>query len=325
MAEKELGKNIAHYRKEKGLSQEKVAEYMEVSRQAVTKWESGLSRPSTDNLIRLSELLGVSVQMLLGNDEQPEKAERPAINVSKAPFIFIAISVLTIIIYIVVGIRVSSISAGTLICLFVMAVPVQLFLHLYFANAVKNNSFTGIAGYNAKLEYDMYELKTLLVDIDLRLSMVTTVYIVIMCAVSLANIGIEWLGAVLLFTYIIEFVATIIISNYNALDRIYVNAVDKRRARLGLPLAVIYCLIIVIASIVLVILFRIRGIENNTMPALKLCAWLLAAVGAATVGLIAESGHINKLGEEEKYRPERISLVCLGIVVVAVAGMVLIA
>jgi len=322
VADKNLGKNIACYRKEKGLSQEKVAEYMEVSRQAVTKWESGLSRPSTDNLIRLSELLGVSVQTLLGNDEQPEKVESSNVKIGKAPFVFIAISFLAIIIYIVAGIWGSVLSAGTLICVFIMAVPVQLFLHIYFANAVKNNSFTGIAGYNAKLEYNINELKKLLVDMDLRLSMVTTVYIVIMCVISLVDIGIDWLGAVLLFSYIIEFIATIIISNYSAIDRIYVKNIDKRRARLGLPLAVIYCMVIVIAAAVMIVLFEVRGIENNTAPAIKLCAWLIVAVGAATVGLMVESGRINKLDEEEKYRTRWVSLVCLGIAVVAVVGMV---
>ena len=48
----QLGENIAIFRKEKGLSQEKVAEYMSVSRQAVTKWENNISRPSSDNLIK---------------------------------------------------------------------------------------------------------------------------------------------------------------------------------------------------------------------------------------------------------------------------------
>ncbi len=324
MTESNMGKNIAYYRKERGLSQEKAAEYMEVSRQAVTKWESGISRPSTDNLIKLSELLGVSVQTLLGSDEQPEKAERPDIRLSKAPLIFVAISFLAITMYIAAGILNSKLNAGTVVCVFVMAVPVQLFLHLYFANAVKNNSFTGIAGFNAKLEYDMYELKKLLVDIDLRLSMMTTVYIVIMCVISLADIGIDWVSAVLLFSFIIEFVATIIISNYSAIDRIYVNAVDKRRARLGLPLAVIYCMMIVIAVAVMIILFEVRGIENNTTPALKMCACLFAAVGAATVGLITESGHINKLGKEERYRSGRVSVVCLGIAIVSLAGMMIV-
>lgn len=65
----QLGENIAIFRKEKGLSQEKVAEYMSVSRQAVTKWENNISRPSSDNLIKLAELFDVSVDALLGNNE----------------------------------------------------------------------------------------------------------------------------------------------------------------------------------------------------------------------------------------------------------------
>lgn len=324
MTEKALGKNIAGYRKGKGLSQEKVAEYMGVSRQAVTKWESGLSRPSTDNLIKLAGLLEVNVETLLGNDVEAEATAKPEVTVGKAPFVFIIISFLTIIIYVAAGIWNNALNAGTLICVFILAVPMQLFLHLYFANALKNNSFTGMAGFNEKTEYDMYELKKLLMDIDLRLGMVTTVYIVIMCVVSLADIGIEWLGAVLLFSYVIEFVATIIISNYSAIDRIYLNDIDKRRARLGLPLAVIYCVVVALAAVILIVLCEIRGIENNTTPALKLCAWLLVSIGAATVGLIVESGRINKPDGAEKYRPGRVSLVCLGIAVVALVGMVFI-
>lgn len=51
MNENLLGKNITRYRKELGMSQEKVAEYIGVSRQAVTKWESNISMPSSENLI----------------------------------------------------------------------------------------------------------------------------------------------------------------------------------------------------------------------------------------------------------------------------------
>ena len=42
MSEKMIGERIAYYRKKAGMSQEKVAEYMEVSRQAVTKWEGDI-------------------------------------------------------------------------------------------------------------------------------------------------------------------------------------------------------------------------------------------------------------------------------------------
>jgi len=59
-----IGSRIAELRKNKNLSQEYVAEQLEVSRQAVSKWEQDLSSPDTKNLIALAELLGVSVEYL---------------------------------------------------------------------------------------------------------------------------------------------------------------------------------------------------------------------------------------------------------------------
>lgn len=63
-----LGERIKEQRKRCGLSQEKVAELVGVSRQAVTKWESGQSAPSTENLFRLAEIFGTTVDLLLDAD-----------------------------------------------------------------------------------------------------------------------------------------------------------------------------------------------------------------------------------------------------------------
>ena len=54
-----LGERIKEQRKSSGLSQEKVAEFVGVSRQAVTKWETGQSAPSTENLFKLAEIFGI--------------------------------------------------------------------------------------------------------------------------------------------------------------------------------------------------------------------------------------------------------------------------
>ena len=97
----QLGENIAIFRKEKGLSQEKVAEYMSVSRQAVTKWENNISRPSSDNLIKLAELFDVSVDALLGNNESDNAKIFTNITMSKAPWVFVFFSVICVITYIV--------------------------------------------------------------------------------------------------------------------------------------------------------------------------------------------------------------------------------
>ena len=94
MSENGLAKNIVYYRRKKGLSQEKVSEYMGVSRQAVTKWENDISRPSSDNLIKLAQLFGVSVDTLLNNEngEEENSAVPTKKSMGRMPWIFTGMS-----------------------------------------------------------------------------------------------------------------------------------------------------------------------------------------------------------------------------------------
>lgn len=64
-----LGENIKEYRIKCKMTQEFVAERLGVSRQAVSKWESGISDPSTSNLFALSKLFGITPEELLKNVE----------------------------------------------------------------------------------------------------------------------------------------------------------------------------------------------------------------------------------------------------------------
>ena len=60
-----LGERIAQLRRQAGLSQEQLGDLLGVSRQAVSKWESGASDPSTANLIAIAKLYGVSAEEIL--------------------------------------------------------------------------------------------------------------------------------------------------------------------------------------------------------------------------------------------------------------------
>ncbi|MCX4312365.1 MAG: helix-turn-helix transcriptional regulator [Clostridia bacterium] len=62
-----LGEKIAKARKENNITQEQLADLLGVSRQAVGKWESDVSYPEIDKLIRMSKLFGVSLDYLLIN------------------------------------------------------------------------------------------------------------------------------------------------------------------------------------------------------------------------------------------------------------------
>lgn len=70
-----LSDNIKAKRKAKGLSQEELSVKLNVVRQTVSKWETGLSVPDADMLIALSEALDTPVAVLLGESLAPEKAE----------------------------------------------------------------------------------------------------------------------------------------------------------------------------------------------------------------------------------------------------------
>lgn len=67
-----LHENLKLLRKEKGLSQEELAEQLHVVRQTVSKWEQGLSVPDAAMLIRLAEALDSSVSELLGETIVPQ-------------------------------------------------------------------------------------------------------------------------------------------------------------------------------------------------------------------------------------------------------------
>lgn len=73
-----LDKKLTRLRKKAGLSQAEVSEELDVSRQAVTKWETGQSRPSTENLQSLSKLYNVPIEYLLDDskDKPPSVEDR---------------------------------------------------------------------------------------------------------------------------------------------------------------------------------------------------------------------------------------------------------
>ncbi|NLK94192.1 MAG: helix-turn-helix transcriptional regulator [Clostridiales bacterium] len=64
-----FNEKIQELRREKGLSQEKIADIMGVSRQSVAKWEAGNNYPEVDKLIELSNIFGVSIDKLLKDIE----------------------------------------------------------------------------------------------------------------------------------------------------------------------------------------------------------------------------------------------------------------
>ena len=69
----QVGKQIQHYRKEKNLSQDDLAEIIFVSRQSISNWERGATYPDIQNLLLLSKVFEVSLDKLVKGDLETMK------------------------------------------------------------------------------------------------------------------------------------------------------------------------------------------------------------------------------------------------------------
>lgn len=72
-----LGERLKEQRKKHGMSQEKLAELVGVSRQAITKWEANQSMPSTEHLFKLANIFQTTVDMILGEEIPPAEQPQP--------------------------------------------------------------------------------------------------------------------------------------------------------------------------------------------------------------------------------------------------------
>ena len=70
-----IGNRIRELRKNAGLTQEKLAGYLNVSYQTVSKWETGVNTPDLSYLVPLSKILHTTTDELLGNTPSPKEAD----------------------------------------------------------------------------------------------------------------------------------------------------------------------------------------------------------------------------------------------------------
>ena len=118
-----INEKIYSLRKEKGLSQEELASELNVSRQTVSKWETGESSPDFDKIVPLCELFGISTEELLRGKkvEGLEVVEGP--NKKKALLVCVSIVLyFAAISFIVLGDEFLNLNDGLLVSIFLMLI-----------------------------------------------------------------------------------------------------------------------------------------------------------------------------------------------------------
>ena len=92
----ELGNHIKHYRNEKCLSQEELAERVYVTRQTISNWENNKNYPDINSIVLLSEIFEISIDNLIKGDLEQMKKEINSEEVKKLNFYSWMVAILMI-------------------------------------------------------------------------------------------------------------------------------------------------------------------------------------------------------------------------------------
>ncbi len=307
-----LGEKISCLRKKAGYSQEKLAELMEVSRQAVTKWESGKANPDTENLIRLAEIFGVSLDELCKN-VNPKK-------INYAPgHILVLLSLLILTAYCVIGGISKNFDGNVLVVLIILAIPMHCFTHLIFWGMAKSGEFSFLAGYDSSVKYDTEEMKRYVIALDFMLGFETVSYLFLMTATSLIVPETEIYG-ILLIMYIISFIAGIFFVGFKFGDKIYSDPADAKKARRGLPASLILVGMMLVAIFGFMLFFELKGYENNDVSVFPMLGMMFVSIGFSLGGYLAESARLKK---EEDPKPffGKPFIICNAVALAAIFAM----
>lgn len=135
-----IGERLFKLRKEKNISQEELANALDVSRQTISKWENGESTPDFDKIIPLSEYFGItSDELLTGNFNIKEaKIESIKDNYARNLAISISLYILSIVAIIIFAAQFNQPIIG--LCLFFILIAVATGLIVYNSIYYKKNN-----------------------------------------------------------------------------------------------------------------------------------------------------------------------------------------
>lgn len=217
----------------------------------------------------------------------------------KMSLLFIGVSLLCIITYIIFGTINDTVNVATSMILFVFFLPMQVFIHVFFTNAIRNESYSGIAGYDSNVEYDRVELKKYISMVDLHVGILSTIHIFLLDITNLLRIAPKVMNVIILVAYVFFVSVAIILDECFVSDKIYVNEEDVKTGKKCVFITSIYLIIIFFGMGMVLFVSYLKKISNNTLPAINLALLCLLGIAVTSIGFALESASLKKWNQQE--------------------------
>lgn len=316
-----IGGKIKFYREQSHLTQAELAGKISVTRQAVSNWERDKTLPDVYTMQKIAEAFGKTL------DEFMEGARKPEVRMPKAPGYLLLATCGAVLLQIIAGGSIKGLTgdmaAGLIITDVIIGVFIQLFVHLYFSNAVKSGNFSMIAGYDSHVEYRMEEVKKVLVQIDCHVGCISfgTVFLMGAC-LFLEEKASEAAMVSLICVYCLDLAVALLLINYRSIEKTLAKEQDQKVAKAGYISLSWFMAWVFLFMGLTILRFELGHIRNNTPQALGYMGWMALFLAVTLAGLFYEQRRVKiEMRKNGSYRPGTCFWVCTVLSGVVTAGM----
>ncbi len=297
--ESEISSRLSYLRKTHNLSQEDLAQKLNISRQAVSNWERGKSEPDMSTILQLSDIYSINIDELLKNNTACDVNINNSANNKKAEnysALLFAFNFICTVLFTVYALLINnteySISGFILSCVFLAMATT---IYFTFGNIIKNSDYSLLAGYDKNLKYNKAKLKQMLISIESFFLLNSFITNALSFAVTLANLP-QWIRVLLLFVFIINFLIYIVMINIKYQDEIieYDSPIEKTNSKKTLLVVTCLAMMIIISVIVLCVTTAYFEIENNSAEMMSPILILLVNTAFNIIALCVESAKSTK-------------------------------
>lgn len=320
MNEENFGDKIKLLRSENKMTQDDLANKLNVTRQAVSNWERGKTIPDINMIEKISNVFSMSIDGIISGEIEEIEKQYDRRGTMFLYISCIALVVLNIIVstFIYKEIKVSTIFPVGIILF------IQTIIFFTFNNAIKNDDFSIIAGYDSKTEYNTIALKKVLYSIENHTMISSTIFICIFIILGHIN-TLKNIGGILILLYVLEFITSIILINIRNQDYLFKNDEDALKSKISNRIVIVFIAFVFSISGVLIYSMETYDIENNSIGALKLIGIMIPYIILCLACLFNEQKKLKEyIKKQESYSPSKSTYICMFVCTMLLIVMVLV-
>ncbi len=297
--EKSVGEKLKEYREGHHWTQQELAEKLNVTRQAVSNWERGKTLPDIYMVKAIADVFDMTL------DEYMEDARPANVQMPKTPGRLAAATIGVIALYLSAGGITRNLSAEAVVEMVIIGVLCQGFLHLYFANSLKTEDFSMLAGYDSKVEYRTQEVKKVLIQMDVHVACISfgTVLLLALCSFFEGRAW-ETVNVCINFFYCLDFSLALCFYNYRGIEKTLVKEKDQKTAKAGYLSVGWFLGFVFLLMGTIMVKFELESIQNNSSKATGMIGWIALFLLVIIAELFYEQHRAKKEVEASgEYRP----------------------